>query len=1040
MLTFRTHKERALLSYILVENGKSHRRDDLADFFWPDRSDTVARNNLRQALFGIRQAIGEAGFEAIFDVTNDEIKARLSDKLWLDLAAYDVHVKAAENHNHNPEIPCAYCLQQLRDAVELVRGLFMEDISLEKNRKFHSWMLFRREQLIRQQCGLLETLIRQYERVEDYSQAALYGLNQANLVKLDDAQNQRLMRVLAKAGRSGEALEWYESYHRKQFAGIETPPNAETTALAEEIRMGSFEQAVASASSVVHNLPESLTPFYNREMEMAQLAKLFNNPACRLINIVGLGGVGKTRLALQAARMKLRSFPDGVFFIPLETITSPDQLISVIGQVIGLVPGDHQDMRTMLLGYLRLKHVLLVLDNFEQLSDGKGILLEILQAAPFTRILLTSRERLDFQAETLVELGGLSYPEAESLEALADISDHQPHAFAALRLFLERASRINPGSVSTRLLDRILSSGSLAGRLSDDDLRELQAVARICKLVDGLPLGIELAASLARDYTFSEIAEEVRRNLDFLQTSMQDLPERQRTLRASFEHSWDLLPESEREVFIRLSIFPSSFSTASAQIVAGAALPWLRRLEHRSLVQRVSYRRYTLHPLLRQFARDKLRQFSRRIEDQTIQAHAEYFCAFLEERAQDIRSARQIEVIKEIDTEFENIHAAWSWAVEHKVISLLQGASFSLMYFLEVRSRWYEGEAYFQSAAASVEKMHPLPEIVLGGLLACQGWFSCRLSNFEQAETLLLRSLTLLENDNEGIARAFAHFGLGFLYVWMSRFKEAWFHLSTAEKVSDAWVKAWASQALTEMVFESGQAGFSDQPFLKTLAQFEEIGEQRGIGRALNYLGNIALANGNHRQAAAYYERMLTTVEQVGDVWGAAAGYSKLGQLASAAGEHQRASLLQRRSLLMLQRIGDQRRSVYALRELAETAYALQRYAEVKTCFSQALELASRLRNLSLVQDIFTGLAAVWLQAGQPERAGALLTLLLSEPVGDQMTANRAARLFEQVKPLLAVDLPAEPDEGAPAPTLWNTVDTFLRAGIPLPDMILAPD
>jgi tetratricopeptide (TPR) repeat protein len=341
------------------------------------------------------------------------------------------------------------------------------------------------------------------------------------------------------------------------------------------------------------------------------------------------------------------------------------------------------------------------------------------------------------------------------------------------------------------------------------------------------------------------------------------------------------------------------------------------------------------------------------------------------------------------------------------------------------------------------QTIEPLPERLLGMLMAFQGWFRCRLSDFYQAELLLKRSLELVNGSDFNQMRSFAHFALGFLLIWMGRFEESMLHLTTsraiAEKLSDKWVKAWATEMQMEMAFESGQARSLKEPFLDTLGQFEEIGEQRGISRALNYLGNIALDRGEHAQAGEYYQRMLVTVEKVGDAWGSAAGYSKLGQLAWEAGEYERALTLLRRSLHMLQKMGDQRRSAYAMRQLGEIACSLGRAAEAQGHFQQALETASRLRSLPLVQDILSGIAALWLQVGAVAQAGGLLDLLLSVPVADKMTSSRAERLSRQVKaqhlagavaPLEALDQTLNGSDGEEA--LWRLVDRFLRDGIPL--------
>lgn len=1035
MQSFRTVKERALLAYLVVENQRSHRREALAELFWPGRRENIARNNLRQALYGIRQVIGEEGFDAIFTIANEYIQVNPGGEIWLDLAAYDVHIRAHEQHDHMAAGHCPYCMQHVRDAVEIYRGSFLEDLSLEENQPFQQWVQAHRMQYLERQSQCLEYLITEYERMGDDHHAALFSVHQARLgYHNDEGRFRRLITLLARAGRSSDALEWYDVFRRTRAENHEPDAVGGIDELVEQIRQGRFTSEDSVSITATNSLPEDLTPFIGREMELTQVTRALENPGCHLISVVGTGGVGKTRLANQAARINTRLFPDGIVFLALDAVQTTEQLVEAIGRGFSLVPGPQQEMELVLLSYLHQKQALLVLDNFEHLMESKELLLEILRAAPNVKILLTSRERLRLQAETLVEIDGLPYPIADGAAA-AEMDHHQLQDFAAVRLFLERTSRVLPANngIYSGPAAPLEAAGDAQASASGLDL---DSVARICQLVDGLPLGIELAASLARDYTFAQIAEEIQGSVDFLESSMQDIPERQRSLRVSFEHSWDLLPENEREVFCKLAVFPASFSSGAAQGVAGAAMPWLMRLEDRSMVRRIGFGRYELHPLIRAFAGQKLRQFSRRIESQALQEHAMYYCSFLRNREADLKGRRQENALAEIEVEWKNIQDAWDWAAAHQAVELIQDAGFSLMYFLESRGRWREGKARFQSVIESIQSIHANGSAsrTLGYLMAFEGWFCCRLTEYAEAETLLTRSLELLAQDGYQRERAFAHFAIGFLYTWMNRFRDAWAHLSTSlelsEQVGDSWGLTWAREVQTEIAFESGQAGFAEKQFLQSLEMFEHIGERRGSGRALNYLGNIALAQENYEQAREYFERLLVLAEKMVDAWGAAGGYSKLGKLAAVRGDFSHAQRLYLRSLGLLQKMGDQRRTAYTLCELAETAAALNQLPEANEQFHQALEIASRLQSASISQDLLTGLAAVLLQNGQKVRALGLLLLVLQSDAVDQMTTNRATHLADEILENLSDEQTREARQYAENHTLLATIDDYYREGL----------
>jgi len=928
-------------------------------------------------------------------------------------------------------------MQHLRDAVEIYRGSFLEDVFLEKNQEFHDWVVIRREQYARQHIWALESLVNVYEELGDHVRAAQYTQRQMQEQRdqFNEGLYRRLMIFIARSGRTSAALEEYETCRRKALELAGRDLDEKTVTLAEQIREGRFEPSPSTTPPVPHNLPEQLTSFIGREMELSKIYNALESPTCRLISLVGLGGVGKTRLAIQSARMNLRLFPNGVYFIPPDAAQTNSTLCDLIGQIVGLVPGAQKDMAELLLDYLRPRRVLIILDDFEHRIDGKDQVLEILHEAPNVKILLTTRERLRFQAECLVEVNGLPYParitdapDGSRFRTLAQPAD-------ALNLMFERASQLRPVETGGSFLDLVNARHRLP---SIYDPKEVEAALRICQMVDGLPLGIELAASWAHEYSFAQIAEEVQRNLEFLQNSLHDMPERHHSLLASFEHSWDLLSESECEVFSKLAVFPGTFSAKAAQEIAGAAPPWILRLEDKSLVRQVGYGRYVLHPLLRQYAGQKLRQYSRKIVDLTLQQHAHFFCSFMKDLELDLKGFRQAEALNEIDTELENIYAAWDWAIEHNAYHLIEQASFGMLLFFESRSRWQEGEVRFRSALEGVKAQAASAALsrVKAYISAGLGWFCCRLTRFQEAEKLIHNSLQILDEQDINFGRIFAHFALGFLYIWMSRFNEAWLHLSTSlslsERSGESWGLAWSREFLAEIAFESGQTGFNQEPFLETLALFERAGELRGSSRALNYLGNIALAQTRFSEARTYFEKLLANVERLGDVWGAAGGYSKLGQLAAARDDYDQAWRLHQRSLAMLQKMGDQRRTAYAMRELAEVAVALNKRVEAVDFFQQALEIAARAQSTPLIQDVLTGIATVMFRGTQKELAAELLGLVLTEPIGDKLTANRAGRLWDEMKASLPVEVIERVRAQSTRKSLLAQVDQLLKNGIPI--------
>ena len=984
LLGFRTIKERALLAYLVTEAGRPQRRAALAELFWPDRPEGTARNSLRQALYGLRQVLHlEDGAEDVLCVTTDEVHFNLTDRTWLDVAAFQVHLQAAEAHGAEHHEPCLDCLQHLKEAVEIYQGDFLTDIQLNDSDEFEEWREFRRQQLFRAQSQALHRLIDQQEGIGAFEPAYTYAARLAQLDPFHEPVHRRIMHLLASAGRFGAALDQFDLCRRLLKEQLNVLPEAATLQLAEQIRERSLRESAPVIRGSAHNLPVYNTPMVGRESELVQLSGCLVNAECRLLSLVGPGGVGKTRLAVQLAHLHLQAFPDGVFFFGLDAVRSSDLLAESIAGGLGLGLGQGEDLRSRLIAFLQNKRALLVMDNFEHLLEGSGLLLALLNAGPQLKILTTSREQLHYQLEHVFLVQGLHFP--ARLDTHRPDTRPAPRQFAAVRLLLERAGRYCPGI--------------------GDQPQDLEAAVRLCQMLEGLPLGIELAAGWTRDFTLAEITCEIERNSAFLQSSLVDLPERHRSLWASFEHSWRLLSTCEREVFAMLSVFPGSFTTQAAQAVSGGVFPWLVRLMDKSLLRRAAGGRFEMHPLLRQFAGQKLAQ-TPASQATAGQRLAVLFTTFIGERVSGLKGVSQVEVLNQIQAELPNVRAAWAWALAHRDLTALDQAAEGWFLFLEIRSRWEEG---LTCTTLAVETLRACAETdksrqarrLLGHCLVRNGWFACRLAHFSRSENLLLEGLALLEEMAEGSEKIMAYFALGCFYAWTGRFAEAHARLvtglATAEQLGDRWSAAWIREFLAEVGFESGQSGYQAALFEDCLAQFEAIGERRGRGRALNYLGNIALIHARHTEARLYFEQLLLSLDEIGDLWGAANSFIKLGQVSAAQGDLTRALSLQQQGFKLLQQIGDRRRLALALRALGEVHAGLKDADQMRACFHQALQLAAEIRNLPLALDVLTGLAAAFSTDGQVERAEVVLNQVLAIPGGDPLTMQRARQVFDQL-------------------------------------------
>jgi DNA-binding SARP family transcriptional activator/predicted ATPase len=666
----------ALLAY-LVFTAAPHRRDTLAALLWPEYDQSSARADLRRTLSILNRTLGKGWLVA------DRETAGLNpdEDLWLDVHAFRQRLASCQAHAHPPKELCEACVPLLEEAVELYRDDFLAGFTLRDSLAFDEWQFFQTERLKDQWASALECLVRWYAGREAYDQAIAYARRRLERDALNDAAHQELMVLFALADQQTAALRQYGLCEQILAEELGVSPSAETTALYERIRAG--EDIEREPEVVVpHNLLPQSTPFVGREKELAELSDLISDPERRLVTILGPGGIGKSRLALAVAERQLvlppsgggerggrtteSSFLNGVYFVPLARLSAADQITTTLADALDFrLGGGAQDSRIprqQVLDYLREKRLLLILDNFEHLlssplpaghpprrggtGGGASITSDILRAAPGVQMLVTSRERLQLREEHAYNLQGLAYPE--------DTKAADWDQYAATQLFLNTARRIQAGF-----------------KLGSDDADSLM---RICQLLDGMPLGIELAAGWVDVLSLDDIATEIQRGIDFLETEWSDVPARHRSMRAAFGASWRRLTEAEKAVFAQLSVFRGGFTRQAAREVTGADLRTLARLADKSLLRFSREReRYDLHELLRQYGCERLAADTER-DYATRERHSAYYCATLQVWEADLTGARCRAALAEIEADLGNVLLAWEWAVKKTDVGRLNRA------------------------------------------------------------------------------------------------------------------------------------------------------------------------------------------------------------------------------------------------------------------------------------------------------------------------------------------------------------------------------
>ncbi|MBN1178536.1 MAG: tetratricopeptide repeat protein [Anaerolineae bacterium] len=906
-----TRKAIALAAYLSIE-GQPHTREALAALLWPEYDQERAYANLRRTLWSLTKALGPEWLE----VDRESVHLVRGDGFWLDVAAFRAHLAACNGHDHPEGQACPDCVARLSEAVAQYRDDFMAGFSLRDSPPFDEWQFFQAESLRRDLAGALERLAHLHAARGQFEPAIGHARRWLALDPLHEPAHRMLMQLYARSGQQSAALRQYQTCVQLLERELGAPPEEETARLHQAIRSRKLAPPAPAPPRRRHNLPAESTPFVGRSEELAEIARLLADPDCRLLTLVGPGGAGKTRLSLQAAAAQADAFADGICFVPLAPLASTDLVVPTMSNALDLPSTLEENPQRRLFHYLADKHMLFVLDNFEHLIDGAELLDELLRYAAGIKLLVTSRERLNLRGEWVFDVRGMRFPMSESDAAVEE--------YSAVKLFVESARRVDVG------FD--LTPG------------DVPHVARICRLVEGMPLGIELAAAWVKVLPVAEIAAEIERTLDFLTTSMRGVPTRHRSLRAVFQHSWELLDDTERAVLPRLSLFRGEFTRAAAQSVAGADLRLLSALVDKSLLRCGAAGRYGMHEVLRQYAAEHLPPASAEYA-RAMSALSDYYAAFLAAREKELRATR-VESLREVGQEIENVRAGWQWAVDAGDWRALGRYLEGLFYFYEMRS-WFREGADFSKRTVEALRGEDLSEeqaFLLAQALASHGWFLHRLGEYDHGLDVFREARTIFKRigmRSEGI-------GFYILAFTGSSYEEAEDGLRFLEsnlghwiEQGDLWHAALGLRVMGDLVlYRQGYPdGHNDAVrfFEDSLAMFKELGNVKEVSYNLDVLAHIAQHTGEYEEARRLFQESLDVCREAEYLYGVALALDRLGFVHRLLGDYDAAEQMHRESLAIAETIGDQLSIGGSLDNLALVAYDRGAYEQAEAFARQGL-------------------------------------------------------------------------------------------------------
>lgn len=881
---FRAGKVRSLFIYLSLEAAVAHNRATLATLFWPQQTEKQARQNLRQTLRRLRQALGdEQQASPCLLITEESIQWNPHSDSWLDVRQFMALTTAARTHC-GPSVPtlCPTCLAQLEQAAVLYHGELLPGFTPDDSPEFEDWLTQWRERLHQYALAALHQLAEHHIAAQEWELARGYAQRQIGMEPWREEGHQQLMRVLAQTGQRRAALEQYGRCHAILAAELHMVPSAATEALRRQIEQN--DQPTAAPPSPAIALP----PLFGRETELHYLHQWLRQPTCSLLILLGSMGVGKSALARQLCATQSAPLRP-VLWVAAQAVDTAEALWSALAHACGCPA-----QPTAVLAALSQHNGVIVLDNLDALPRRASLLATLLAHTPTSQWLVTTRHRppLELPMAHLFRVRGLPTPTAESA--------------SAVQLFLHNAAQINP---------------SAPVRQSN-----WPVVARICQLVGGNPWAIQQAAGWLRVFGVAEIAAELARNPSFLEPETAPL-------QAAFTAACHRLSPAAQTALADLRQLPHSFTRLAAEQVAALTPQMWLQLWDNSLLTQLPDGRYQIPPLYRLVA-------PRPPASPTAARRAAHFYAhLLHQQTAALRGGEQVAALATVQAELPNVQQAWAWAIgtaEADVVAQMNGGLFQ---FYALTGDFAAGMALFEPALA-----WPHWPVPLGGQLAVQqGWILHRAGQSAEGWPLLERGVHYLEAaespalaDALSYAAAVAHHLGHTAQAWAMAERS----LALTQAYGDWWGAGLALATAAEMAHQMGQSGRARADAQQGFTLKRLVGDQWGSAVCLRILGDVAYTQRDYAEAQRCYQELWLVRQALQDVPQMAVCWHKLGLVATATADYGQARHCFEQSLHLYQQIERPVGQVQAQIQLGRVARVQMAPSHAQHHFHQALRTA----------------------------------------------------------------------------------------------------
>lgn len=1011
---FRTRKAASLLAYLAYHLPQAHPREALLEMLWPEVEPATGRNRLRMALTFLRHPLEPPGVPAGAVLIADRTSVRLNPlAVTTDVSEFQTALKQVSSAESNEERA-----RHLTQAIELYYGELLSGF-------YDNWVQTEQQRLTEQLLQAIRHVVACCIEMDDLNGALHYTLRAVSLDPLNEEANVDIMRLYAAADRPMEALRQYQELERLLRMELCERPSPAARQLAETLRREVGPQATGGdrcrkrpsprpksclptdlnptqhTENRILALPLQFTRFFGREEEIVCLMRmltgetngkegaknpqqadnsaLIENSFPRLITLTGTAGSGKTRLAIEVAGKLAEDFHGGLWFVPLADLFDPGLMPGMIGDVLRLPRSPHREPLDQVTEFLNGRNapVLLVLDNLEHLlaekmhksEDGAAVARALLERIPSLTLLVTSRQILGLEGEREFPVAPLPTP--DSGVRVFRCSGNQENAsptpyprtpeqliqFASVRLFADRAQAIKA--------DFQVTKGNV------------EAIARLCDRLEGIPLALELAAAWAQTLTPAQMLSRLEQRFDFLVSRRRDATKRHRTLWSAIELSYRLLSPAQQRFFAKLSVFRGGWTVEAAQAVCEepTTLDWIALLCDSSLVlaeERGGAMRFRMLETLREFGEQKLRMGDG--VEHTLKQHCEWFLSLAENAERQLTGSEQASWLERLEQDHDNFRSALAWCEqqEKEAESGLRMAA-ALFRFWMVRGHFIEGRSHLTRTLGRMEQETPTEfhAKALNGL----GAFTAMQGDIESAKTLFQQSLAIRKRLGDKILIAAALNNLGTMeqendlcdYTSArERFEES---LKIYNMLGDKGGAAYSLSRLARIAYFQGDYEKAWSLYAEGLALRRQVGDPYGIAMSLQALGNVARDLGRYVEAKTLNEESLEIKRTLDDRWGIAEALNTLGVVARDTGDYAAARTLHEESLRIFRAMADKGCTANALTMLGRVAFYQGDYAGARKLYAEGLVLRRELGNKRITAECLEAIAELLLAEEQRRKA-----------------------------------------------------------------------